>query len=103
MAKGDIHLDYNEIEQVSARLNSAADNMVPQLSALRGEVSRLLSNGLVFRQTSPKMEAAYQKFNDSLTAAVKQINSFAQQFKDIRQQMEEMDNKMASGMDKNSS
>lgn len=99
MPKGDIHLDYNEIEQVSTKLKSAVDNIVPSLKTLQSDVSTLLANGLVFRQTSPKMEAAYQKFNTSLIQAVNNINSFADQFRDIRNQMEEMDGKMATSIE----
>jgi phage-related protein len=93
-----VSLDYAEIERVSAQLNSAVQNINPQLQQLKTSVDGLLSSGLVFQQTSPAMQGAYHKFTTSLTAAVQNIESFAKQFTNIRNQIEAMDKQMAKSI-----
>ncbi|PZG05146.1 hypothetical protein [Nonomuraea aridisoli] len=93
-----IQLDYPAIEATSNTLNSASDNIVPMLNDLRTNVNDLLQNGLVFQQSSPALQEAYDKFNTSLLAAMDGIKGFAKQFMDIRTQMENMDNEMASSI-----
>ncbi|GAA2680076.1 hypothetical protein [Streptomyces lunalinharesii] len=103
MAANDIQLNYAQIEAVSAKLKGAVTEVVPVLSGLRTDVSNLLHDGLVFRQSSPALEASYDKFNNSLIQAVNNINSFAKQFTDIKQQLEDMDGKMSSSISSGSS
>lgn len=93
-----IQLDYAAIEATSNTLNAAADNTVPVLNELRNNVNNLLQNGLVFQQSSPALQEAYEKFNSSLLAAMEGIKGFAKQFMDIRTQMENMDGEMASSI-----
>lgn len=94
----DIALDYEKIEQTSKRLDSAVETIVPMLNDLKTDVSTLLDDGLIFRQSSPAMEEAYNKFNTSLLAAMDGIKGFAKQFRDIKSQMEKMDSEWASSI-----
>jgi uncharacterized protein YukE len=93
-----IMLDYDKIEATSARLDSASDNIVPMLQDLKNDVNNLLGDGLVFQQSSPALQEAYDKFNTSLLAAMDGIKGFAKQFRDIKNQMEQMDGEMAKSV-----
>lgn len=97
----DIALDYEKIEETSKALDSAVDTIVPQLNTLQTKVSTLLENGLVFRQSSPAMEEAYNKFNSSLVGAMDGIKGFAKQFREIKAQLEKMDTDWAAEIRKN--
>ncbi|MEV6520326.1 hypothetical protein AB0M43_00105 [Longispora sp. NPDC051575] len=90
-----ISLDYEKIDATSGRLDAAVRDILPMLETLRTDVSDLLEDGLVFQQSSPAMKESYDKFNTSLLGAIKGINDFAKQFRDIRTSMEEMDGDMA--------
>ncbi|MEV5411069.1 hypothetical protein AB0K60_19790 [Thermopolyspora sp. NPDC052614] len=94
----DIGLDYEKIDATSKRLNSAVDTINPMLGDLKNDVSTLLDDGLVFQQSSPAMEEAYNKFNTNLTAAIEGIRNYAQQFNDIRTQIETMDGEWAAAI-----
>jgi uncharacterized protein YukE len=90
-----ISLDYSKIEATSTRLDNAVRDIVPMLDSLRSDVANLLEDGMVFQQSSPAIRESYDKFNSSLLMAVKGINDFAKQFRDIRDSMEQMDTDMA--------
>ncbi|MFJ6217298.1 WXG100 family type VII secretion target [Streptomyces sp. NPDC092296] len=93
-----ISLDFDKIEATSARLDSASDNIVPMLNDLKNDVNNLLGDGMVFQQSSPAMQEAYDKFNTSLLAAMDGIKGFAKQFRQIKDQMHQMDSDMASSL-----
>ncbi|MCX4689533.1 WXG100 family type VII secretion target [Kitasatospora purpeofusca] len=93
-----ISLDFEKIETTSAQLDSAAENIVPMLNDLKNNVNNLLGDGMVFQQSSPAMQEAYDKFNTSLLAAMEGIKGFAKQFRQIKDQMHQMDQDMASSL-----
>ncbi|KJY31199.1 MULTISPECIES: WXG100 family type VII secretion target [Streptomycetaceae] len=93
-----ISLDFEKIETTSGRLDSAAENIVPMLNDLKNDVNNLLGDGMVFQQSSPAMQEAYDKFNTSLLAAMEGIKGFAKQFRQIKDQMHQMDQDMASSL-----
>ncbi|MEV5411199.1 hypothetical protein AB0K60_20455 [Thermopolyspora sp. NPDC052614] len=94
----DIALDYEKIEATSKALDEAADTINPMLSTLQTKVSTLLEGGLVFRQSSPAMEEAYNKFNTNLTGAIEGIKGFAKQFREIKSQLDNMDSEWAKNI-----
>jgi uncharacterized protein YukE len=91
----DIALDYDKIEQTSSRLDSAVETIVPMLNDLKNDVSTLTEDGMVFRQSSPAIREAYDKFNTSLVAAMDGIKNFATQFRRIKSEMEKTDTEIA--------
>ena len=93
-----VSVDYTEIETVAKQLQNGVTTINPQLQALKNSVDGLLGSGLVLTQTSPAMQVAYEKFTASLTSAVENINSFAQQFTNISNQMQAMDSQMAQSI-----
>ncbi|MFJ4191873.1 WXG100 family type VII secretion target [Kitasatospora sp. NPDC089509] len=93
-----IQLDYEQITSVSAKLTTASTELVPMLNGLRSDVDNLLHNGLVFQQSSGAIMESYQKFHDNLIQAAQSIDGFANQFRDIKKNMEDMDTKMASSV-----
>ncbi|CAN3984641.1 WXG100 family type VII secretion target [Kitasatospora purpeofusca] len=93
-----ISLDFEKIETTSGQLDSAAENIVPMLNDLKNNVNNLLGDGMVFQQSSPAMQEAYDKFNTSLLAAMEGIKGFAKQFRQIKDQMHQMDQDMASSL-----
>lgn len=93
-----VSIDYAEIETVAKQLQNGVTQVNPQLQALKSSVDGLLGSGLVLTQTSPAMQVAYEKFTASLTAAVENINSFAQQFTNISNQLQTMDTQMAQSI-----
>ncbi|GGL04108.1 hypothetical protein Sme01_64540 [Sphaerisporangium melleum] len=93
-----ILLDFEAIEATSARLDSTRDSIVPMLEDLRGRVDGLLQEALVFPQSSPAMTESYNKFNTGLLSAMEGITAFAKQFRDIVNQMREMDGEMANSI-----
>ena len=98
----DIAIDYTEIQQCSATLTSAVQNIVPQLQNLQSRVNQLLSpdGGLYMVNTSPALQNAYQKFNTQVTQAVNAIDEFAKQFNSIASGMKSTDVNMASQVNK---
>ncbi|MER6103806.1 hypothetical protein ABT115_16130 [Streptomyces sp. NPDC001832] len=90
-----ISLDYEQIDTVSGKLDSANENIVPMVNQLLTDVNGLLDDGLVFEQSSPALRESYQKFNTSLLGAVEGIKSFASQFRSIKESMSENDANMA--------
>ncbi|MCL2552861.1 MAG: hypothetical protein FWE15_19110 [Actinomycetia bacterium] len=90
-----ISLDYEQIDTVSGKLDSANENIVPMLNQLLTDVNGLLDNGLVFEQSSPALRESYQKFNTALLQAVQGIKDFASQFRGIKDSMSQNDADMA--------
>lgn len=93
-----VRVDYAEIETVAKQLQNGVTTVNPQLQSLKSNVDGLLGSGLVLTQTSPAMQVAYEKFTASLTAAVENINSFANQFTNIAHQLQTMDTQMANSL-----
>jgi len=90
-----IALDYEKILATNGRLNSAVENILPMLETLKNDVHNLLGDGLVFQASSPAIRESYETFNTSLVGAINGIKSFAEQFKEIKESMENMDTEMA--------
>ncbi|WP_432836672.1 WXG100 family type VII secretion target [Dactylosporangium sp. CA-092794] len=93
-----ISLDYEKITATAGKLNSAVTTITPMLATLKSDVSTLLGDGLVFEHSSPALQEAYEKFNTSLAQAISGITMFAEQFTNIKTQMEEMDTTMAASI-----
>ncbi|MFE0690748.1 hypothetical protein H7827_15445 [Streptomyces sp. JH002] len=91
-----ISLDYAEIERVCGVLDDAVDNtLVPRMNEAKEEVAALLNSGLVLTATSPALEAKYETFTMNLVAGAEAIKEYANQFKAIKQSVEDMDKDMA--------
>jgi hypothetical protein len=88
-----VTVDYAKVNAVSSALNTAVNTTVPRLTALQAAVSQLLSSdgGLWLQQSSPTLSGQYTEFNNSVTSAVQNITSFAQQFQNIIAQLKAMD------------
>ncbi len=88
-----ITIDYERVNTVATSLNAAVTETVPKLSSLQSAVTSLLTSdgGLWLQQSSPVISTQYQDFNTSVTAAVNNIMSFAQQFNNIINQLQAMD------------
>jgi phage-related protein len=88
-----ITVDYAKVDSVSANLNSVVANTLPRLTALQSAVTQLLTSdgGLWLQQSSPTLSTQYTEFNTSVSAAVQNITSFAQQFQNIVAQLRAMD------------
>jgi hypothetical protein len=93
----DIAFDYDriEIEAASSRLDRVVRDILPMLESLRADVSDIFQDGLMFKESSGAMKKAYEEFNINLRAATKGINVIAKQFREVRNQMMEMDSGMA--------
>ncbi|MCK9924278.1 hypothetical protein MXD61_20810 [Frankia sp. AgPm24] len=94
----DIKIDYASVDTVAASLNAAVAETVPKLTSLQSAVTALLSSGggLWLVKSSPVLQQQYTDFNTSVTAAVNNINSFANQFNNIVSQLQAMDSAIAS-------
>ncbi|GAA2369267.1 MULTISPECIES: hypothetical protein [Streptomyces] len=91
-----ISLDYAEIERVCGVLDDAVDNtLVPRMKEAKDEVDALLNTGLVLTATSPALEAKYETFTTNLIAGAEAIKEYANQFKEIKKSIENMDADMA--------
>lgn len=101
----DVNISYEAVKGVTAQLNNAVTNIVPQLTTLQTQVNAMLSQdgSLWMNATSPALQNSYQQFNTSLTQAVNGINDFANQFNSIIGQMQSMDSQMANSINNPSS
>lgn len=91
----DISLDYGRIDSTASKLKSAKENIIPMIQKLKTDVNSLLSDGMVFKQSSPALRESYDQFNTSLTKAVEGIESFSKMFTQIKESMAENDSNMA--------
>ena len=88
-----ITVDYSKVDAASNALTAAVNTTVPRLTALQSAVTNLLTSdgGLWLKKSSPTLSGQYTEFNNSVTAAVQNITSFAQQFQNIVAQLNAMD------------
>ncbi|GAA4958041.1 hypothetical protein [Actinoplanes utahensis] len=88
-----ITVDFEKVNAVSTNLNQVVSSTVPRLTSLQNAVAQLLTSdgGLWLQKSSPTLSAQYKEFNTSVTAAVQNITSFAQQFQNIVAQLRAMD------------
>ncbi|MEX5637206.1 hypothetical protein [Parafrankia sp. FMc2] len=88
-----ITIDYAKVTAVGTALNAAVTETVPKLTSLQSAVSTLLGSegGLWLQKSSPVLSQQYTDFNTSVTGAVNNITSFAQQFNNIISQLQAMD------------
>ena len=88
-----ITVDYGKVDATSTALQSAVTTIVPRLTALQSAVTNLLTSdgGLWLQKSSPTLSGQYTEFNNSVTSAVQNITSFAQQFQNIVAQLKAMD------------
>jgi len=93
-----IKLEYTEIERVTKDLNTAVTDICPILGKLDAEVKGLMDNGLFLQHSQQPMKDAFESFTKSLTSAVKNIESFSQQFTNIRNQIETLDKTIAESL-----
>ncbi|OKI05292.1 hypothetical protein A6A06_11780 [Streptomyces sp. CB02923] len=100
MPAGNINLDYNEIQRVSGVMNQAVNDINPLLLSTKSSVEGLLDNGMFMQQSSPALKESYNNLTASLQKAVESINSFANQFNQIKNNIEKMDADIAAGTKK---
>jgi hypothetical protein len=88
-----VTIDYGKVDTVAANLNRVVSETLPKLTSLQSAVTHLLtgSGGLWLKQSSPVLSSQYQEFNTSVTSAVQNITSFANQFNNIVAQVKAMD------------
>ncbi|WP_405747230.1 hypothetical protein OG422_29200 [Streptomyces sp. NBC_01525] len=96
MPSGNINIDYSEINRVSHAMNQAVNDINPLLVKTKTTVEGLLDNGLFMQQSSPALKESYTNLTASLHKAVESINSFATQFKMIKESVDKMDKDVAS-------
>jgi uncharacterized protein YukE len=96
----DVQVSYDEIQTVSQQLNSAVQNIIPQLTTLKTQVDGMLTQGggMWLDSTSPVLQETYANFNTGLNSAVNGISQFAQQFDQIANQVWSMDAQFAKSI-----
>jgi uncharacterized protein YukE len=94
----DIKLDYGTIQTVSGKLNSAEQNISPQLADLHTSVDGLLGQdgGLWMNKTSPALQSTYEQFNTNIMLAMNSINNFADMFRGIATSTQQYDSDSAN-------
>lgn len=94
-----ITIDYTKVTTVANSLNAAVLETVPKLTSLQTAVTTLLTSdgGLWLQKSSPVLSQQYTDFNTSVTSAVNNITSFAQQFNNIISQLQAMDEAISAG------
>ncbi|NJP67431.1 MULTISPECIES: M3 family metallopeptidase [Streptomyces] len=91
-----ISLSYAEIERVSNKLDSAVEEtLVPRMTEAKTEVDNLLASALVLVEASPALQQQYDRFTTELTKATDAITQYAEQFREIKRQVENMDKEVA--------
>lgn len=93
-----ITIDYAKVNAVATSLNAAVTETVPKLTSLQSAVTALLTSdgGLWLQKSSPVLSQQYTDFNTSVTGAVNNITSFAQQFNNIIAQLQAMDDAISA-------
>ena len=89
----DVSVTYEEINEVSRKLNHTATVTVPLLADLQRQVVALLEpqGGLWLTQSSPVLRDKYTNFNSSVTDAVNSIPQWAMQFQNIASSVKDLD------------
>ncbi|MEU6348468.1 hypothetical protein ABZ896_03990 [Streptomyces sp. NPDC047072] len=91
-----ISLSYAEIERVSNLLDtSVEETLVPRMDEAKAQVDTLLENALVLEVAGPVLQGQYEKFTTSLKEATDSIKGFAEQFRQIMQSIQDMDQDIA--------
>ncbi|MFG2223159.1 hypothetical protein [Streptomyces sp. NPDC048644] len=94
----DVLLDYDDIKRVATTMENKFTDIASELSQLETTVSTLLKDGLVFEQSSPALEQAYQAFSKQMKESSANIKVFAHSFTDIVKTMTDSDGKIAAGV-----
>ncbi|GAA3159626.1 MULTISPECIES: hypothetical protein [Streptomyces] len=94
----DVLLDYDDIKRVANTMENKFTDIANELGDLENTVSALLKDGLVFEQSSPALEEAYQAFSKQMKESSANIKVFAQSFTDIVKSMTDSDSQIAAGV-----
>ncbi|MCB5909082.1 hypothetical protein [Streptomyces pinistramenti] len=94
----DVLLDYDDIKRVATTMENKFTDIASELKQLETTVSALLKDGLVFEQSSPALEQAYQAFSKQMNESSANIKVFAQSFTDIVKTMTDSDGQIAAGV-----
>lgn len=98
----DVLLDYEDIDRVAGVMRQKFTDISTELANLETTVSALLKDGLVFQQSSPALEEAYNSFSRQMKDSSANIQVFAQSFLDIVTAMTDSDAQIAAGVRKGS-
>ncbi|GII52604.1 hypothetical protein Pth03_09930 [Planotetraspora thailandica] len=96
-----IILDFDDVLEVSQRLDSAKEHIVPMLTELQNRIHAMCGESFVFPESSVATQETYDKFNTGLTSAMEGISGFASMFRDVLNSMQEMDRNLAGELRKN--
>jgi WXG100 family type VII secretion target len=93
-----IDVDYGQVNAVASRLTTEGAEIRDTLTRLQAHVAELLTGqgGLWLQQSSPVMSTQYTEFNTSLTAAIQNLGTFAENFNKIAQNLQDMDTQLAA-------
>lgn len=100
----EVSVDKGRVIQVSNLLNSQSSEIVAHLSGLLTAVNALLADpegGLWLQRASPVMSASFGEFARMLTDAIRNIPEFAHSFEQVADQLNQMDNQLASSSSSN--
>jgi hypothetical protein len=91
-------------EKVETTVNSfllANQEMLSRITSLKNELSGMFDEGLVLKQSTPALRESYEQFNTNLTGAIQGLDSFAKQFRGIKEGLLEFDTKLTEQIKSN--
>ncbi|MDG4772846.1 hypothetical protein [Solwaraspora sp. WMMD792] len=90
----DISLISEKVETTVTSFINANHDILARISVLKNELNGMFDEGLVLKQSTPALRESYDQFNTNLTAAIQGLESFAKQFKGIKDGLLEFDTKI---------
>ncbi len=94
-----ISITYADVDEAAAAMRSSNQNVLtPAKDAAKAAIDDALANDLIMPQTGPAITETYTNLHNSLTDLCTAVESFAQQFVDIKDGMEQFDEDYANNI-----
>ncbi|MEV1006375.1 hypothetical protein [Streptomyces sp. NPDC049881] len=94
-----VSLTFEDIDNAVTAMNNSRENTLqPAVDAAKTAVDDALANHLIMPSTTPVLIEKYTEFNTQLTELVTNVQTFAKQFTDIKEGMQDMDGKIAENI-----
>ncbi len=72
-----IKVTYEELQSTAGQLNTGREEMVAQLTRLKGLVDSLVSSGFVTDQASGRFQQSYQQWNTGASNAIQGLEGMS--------------------------
>ncbi|GAB6902279.1 WXG100 family type VII secretion target [Kineosporia succinea] len=91
-----ISVKYEDLQSTATQLNSGREEMVANLTRLKGLVDALVSSGFVTDQASGRFQQSYQQWNTGASNAIQGLEGMSQFLNTAIQKHQQLDSELGS-------